>query len=121
MLTKVDLAKHFMSWEGFPYISSKGEKKPLRSLWNQNRKYWKHERNEDDDLQLLIDVTEEVYRELLARSIINKHISVIIDQMKLKGYRANVIYYTTAMLREIYGKEIDLQEVWQQQGLSKMG
>ena len=39
--------------------------------------------------------------------------------MKLKGYRANVIYYTTAMLREIYGKEIDLQEVWQQQGLSK--
>ena len=35
VLTKVDLAKHFMSWEGFPYISSKGEKKPLRSLWTK--------------------------------------------------------------------------------------
>ncbi|KMP39004.1 AIPR protein [Bacillus cereus] len=119
VLTKVDLAKHFMSWEGFPYISSKGGEEAFKKFMDQNRKYWKHERNEDDDLQLLIDVTEEVYRELLARSIINKHISVIIDQMKLKGYRANVIYYTTAMLREIYGKEIDLQEVWQQQGLSK--
>ncbi|MBG9721509.1 AIPR family protein [Bacillus mycoides] len=119
VLTKVDLAKHFMSWEGFPYISSKGGEEAFKRFMDQNRKYWKHERNEDDDLQPLIDVTEEVYRELLARSIINKHISVIIDQMKLKGYRANVIYYTTAMLREIYGKEIDLQEVWQQQGLSK--
>ena len=107
-----------MSWEGFLISQVKGEE--AFKKFNQNRKYWKHERNEDDDLQLLIDVTEEVYRELL-RSIINKHISVIIDQMKLKGYRANVIYYTTAMLREIYGKEIDLQEVWQQQGLSKMG
>lgn len=119
VLTKVDLAKHFMSWEGFPYISSKGGEEAFKRFMDQNRKYWKHERNEDDDLQPLIDVTEGVYRELLARSIINKHISVIIDQMKLKGYRANVIYYTTAMLREIYGKEIDLQEVWQQQALSK--
>ncbi|MEJ9114873.1 AIPR family protein [Bacillus paramobilis] len=119
VLTKVDLAKCFMSWEGFPHISSKGGEEAFKKFMDQNRKYWKHERSQDDKHQQLIDVTVEIYQELIAKSIINKHISKVIDQIKLKGYRANVIYYTTAMLQHIYGEEIDLQEVWKKQKLSQ--
>ncbi|WP_020063118.1 AIPR family protein [Bacillus sp. 123MFChir2] len=118
VLTKVDLAKHFMSWEGFPHISSKGGEEAFKRFMEQNREYWKHERNQEDEIQPLLDVTVETYQQLIARSIINKHVSTIVDQMKLKGYRANVIYYTTAIFQYIYGKEIDLQKVWQKQALS---
>ncbi|WP_214834785.1 AIPR family protein [Exiguobacterium sp. E4787] len=36
----------------------------------------------------------------------------------LKGYKANVIYYTTAMLNVLHGKSISLHEIWESQSLS---
>ncbi|RAP19001.1 hypothetical protein C2W64_04322 [Brevibacillus laterosporus] len=118
VLTKVDLAKYFMSWQGFPHISSKGGEEAFKKFMEHNRKHWKFERDQNDEMLPLVEVTEEIYQSLIARSIINQHVSFIVDQMKLKGYRANVIYYTTSMFSYIYGKEIDLQQVWLKQGLT---
>ncbi|WP_338704904.1 AIPR family protein [Priestia aryabhattai] len=115
VLTKVELAKYFMSWEGYPHISSKGGEEAFKKFMNYNSQYWKHEK---DQLTSIQEMDNDFYKTLIARSIINHHITNIVEQMKLKGYKANVIYYTTAMFSHIYGENIDLIDVWKKQSVS---
>lgn len=118
VITKVDLAKHYMSCEGFPHISSKGGEEAFKRFMEQNKQYWKYDKDENDELIPLSEVTIEVYQKLIARTIINFHVTDIVESMRLQGYRANVIYYTVAMLHHIYGKRIELLDVWNRQTLS---
>lgn len=117
-ITKVDLAKHFMSCEGFPHVSSKGGEEAFKRFMEQNKQYWKYDKDENDEFISLSEVTHEVYQKLIARTIINLHVTNIVESMRLQGYRANVIYYTVAMLHHIYGKRIVLIDVWNRQALS---
>jgi hypothetical protein len=118
MFTKVDLAKHFMSCEGFPHISSKGGEEAFKRFMEQNKQYWKYDKDENGELIPLSIVNLQIYQRLLARTIINLHVTNIVESMQLQGYRANVIYYTVAMLHHIYGKRIELLDVWNRQTLS---
>jgi hypothetical protein len=111
VLTKVDIAKHFVSWEGFPHISSKGGEEAFKKFMDLNKGFWKSEKDQTK-------MTLSVYQKLIARSIINKRVQEIVEEMKLRGYKANVIYYTTSMLNHLYGEKIDLVEVWEKQSLS---
>ncbi|WP_225049929.1 AIPR family protein [Priestia megaterium] len=114
VLTKVELAKYFMSWEGYPHISSKGGEEAFKKFMNHNSQYWKHEKDQPTSIQ---EMDNDFYKALIARSIINHHITNIVEQMKLKGYKANVIYYTTAMFSHIYGENINLIDVWKKQSV----
>jgi hypothetical protein len=111
VLTKVDIAKHFVSWEGFPHVSSKGGEEAFKKFMDLNKNFWKSDKDQ-------AKMTLSVYQKLIARSIINKRIKEIVDEMKLRGYKANVIYYTVAMLNYLYRDRIDLVEVWEKQSLS---
>ncbi|TDL67434.1 AIPR protein [Rhodococcus qingshengii] len=111
VLTKVDIAKHFVSWEGFPHISSKGGEEAFKKFMELNKSFWKSEKDQTK-------MTLSVYQKLIGRSIINKRVQEIVEEMKLRGYKANVIYYTTSMLNHLYGEKIDLVEVWEKQSLS---
>lgn len=117
-LTKVDLAKHYMSCEGFPHISSKGGEEAFKRFMEQNKQFWKYDKDDNDEIIPLNEVTLEVYQKLIARTIINRHVTNIVESMRLQGYRANVIYYTVSMLLHIYGTKIDLVDVWNRQTLS---
>ncbi|MHC8661423.1 AIPR family protein [Bacillus sp. Bwzl_19] len=114
VLSKVDLAKYFMSWEGFPHISSKGGEAAFKEFMEHNSLYWKTEKNEDGRKSLSLDD----YKKLIARVIINMRVHEIVSEQKLKGYRANVVYYSVAILKEIYGDQISLIKVWENQKLS---
>ncbi|MCM3671074.1 AIPR family protein [Mesobacillus maritimus] len=118
VITKVDLAKHFMSWEGHPHVSSKGGEAAFTKFMELNKKYWKHEKDKLDNVISLEQMSSDIYKMMIARSIINRHVTNIVGKMNLKGYRANVIYYTVAMLNYIYGDNINLIEVWDKQSLS---
>lgn len=118
VLTKVDLAKMYMSWEGYPHISSKGGEAAFKQFMDLNKQYWKYEQDKDNNTIKLEEFTAPMYQELIARVIINKRVREIIEAQQLKGYKANVVYYTTAMLRKLYGERIILQEVWKKQNLS---
>jgi hypothetical protein len=111
VLTKVDIAKYFVSWEGYPHISSKGGEEAFKKFMDLNKDFWKSDKDQSK-------MTLSVYQKLIARSIINKRVQEIVDEMKLRGYKANVIYYTTSMLNHLYGEKIDLVEVWEKQSLS---
>ncbi|WML57759.1 AIPR family protein [Neobacillus sp. PS2-9] len=112
VLAKIDIAKHFMSWEGYPHVSSKGGEEAFNKFMDLNKSFWKTEGNSQEKLTL------SVYQKLIARSIINKRVKELVDEMKLKGYKANVNYYTVAMLNHLYGNKIDLVGIWEAQALS---
>lgn len=112
VLTKVDIAKYFMSWEGNPHTSSKGGEEAFNKFMDLNKSFWKTEGSSQSKMTL------SVYQKLIARAIINKRVLEIVDEMKLRGYKANVIYYTVAMLNYLYGDKINLIEVWEAQSLS---
>jgi hypothetical protein len=118
VISKVDLAKNYMSWEGYPHISSKGGEEAFSKFMDLNKEYWKHERDEQNDMVPLKLVTEQVYQQLVARNIINIHVTNIVESLKLRGYRANVIYYTASMFHYAYGDKIDLVEIWNKQAVS---
>ncbi|WEG11146.1 AIPR family protein [Pullulanibacillus sp. KACC 23026] len=117
-LDKVDLAKNFMSWEGYPHISSKGGEEAFKKFMELNKKYWKYEARGDDKIDELVELTPLIYKELIAKVIINRRVQEMVNSLGLKGYKANVVYYTTAMLNLIYGDSISLEEVWGKQVLS---
>jgi hypothetical protein len=112
VLTKVDIAKHFITWEGYPHISSKGGEEAFKKFMDLNKSFWKSEGDNQSKMTL------SVYQKLISRSIINKRVQEIVDEMLLRGYKANVIYYTVAMLNHLYGDMIDLVRVWEEQTIS---
>jgi len=118
LLNKVDLAKNFMSWDGFPHVSSKGGEEAFKKFMDENKMFWKYEKGDDNQLEELQEMTASVYKGLIARVIINRKVQSVVEMMGLKGYKANVIYYSTAMLNRLYGEEINLQDVWEKQTLS---
>lgn len=118
VITKVELAKYFMSWEGYPHVSSKGGEEAFKQFMNMNSQYWKRLEDEEGNLINIKNIDNEFYKLLISRKIINTYVTELVNQMGLKGYRANVIYYTMSMLSHLYGKEIDLMDVWNNQALS---
>ncbi|MCA1054318.1 AIPR family protein [Rossellomorea aquimaris] len=118
LLNKVDLAKNFMSWEGFPHVSSKGGEEAFKKFMEQNKSYWKYEKNSENQLKELEDFTSIMFKRLIARVIINRKVQDVVNTLGLKGYKANVVYYSTAMLNKLYGDSINLEEVWNNQSLS---
>ncbi|CUB32536.1 MULTISPECIES: AIPR family protein [Bacillus] len=117
VITKVDLAKFFMSWEGFPHISSKGGEEAFKQFMNVNSRFWKSNTNEKGESTSLDEIDSDFYKQLISRKIINSYVTDIVNEMNLKGYRANVIYYTVAMLGHIYGRQINLMEIWESQSV----
>ncbi|KAB2332231.1 AIPR family protein [Cytobacillus depressus] len=122
VITKVEMAKYFMSWEGFPHVSSKGGEEAFKRFMDLNSQYWKQSSVTNDEGEVtksILNIDSDYYKKLIARRIINAFITRIVESMNLKGYRANVIYYTVAMLSHLYYEEINLMEIWQQQALSE--
>ncbi|WP_305960677.1 AIPR family protein [Bacillus safensis] len=122
VITKVELAKYFMSWEGYPHVSSKGGEEAFKKFMDLNSQYWKQSLNTNDNGEVtkpIQDISNNFYKELIARRLINAYVAKIVDGMKLKGYRANVIYYTVAMLGHLYRDSIMLIDVWNKQELSE--
>lgn len=111
VLTKVDLAKYFMSWEGYPHVSSKGGEEAFKKFMDLNKTFWSGSTQDK--------ITLSVYQKLIARALINQRVQEVVDEMKLRGYKANVIYYTAAMLNHLYSGQIDLVGVWEEQALSE--
>ncbi|MFE3976502.1 MULTISPECIES: AIPR family protein [unclassified Peribacillus] len=121
VITKVEMAKYFMSWEGYPHVSSKGGEEAFKRFMDLNSQYWKQSSVTNDEGEVtksILSIDSDYYKQLIAGRIINAFVTSIVERMNLKGYRANVIYYTVAMLNYLYGKEINLMEIWQQQALS---
>ncbi|WP_214834898.1 AIPR family protein [Exiguobacterium sp. E4787] len=90
LLNKVDLAKNFMSWEGFPHISSKGGEEAFKKFMDYNKLYWKYNAEVSNQNEELEEITSSLYKELIARVIINRKIEDIVNTLGLCQQRFKI-------------------------------
>lgn len=103
---KTDLAKYEMSWMQRPYDVSKGGEKIFKSF---------NDIMKNNPMQ----VDEVSYRHVIARAILFKEIDKYVNTKKLGGYKANMVTYMIALLSYKTKKKLDLDKIWEKQGLSE--
>lgn len=116
VITKINLAKYFMSWNGFPHVSSKGGEEAFKKFMAINSEYWK--KTDETVLQQIKQIDEQFYKKIISTCIINDYVKQIVESMNIKGYKANVIYYTVSMFNHLYKEKIDLDSIWDTQKIA---
>jgi len=118
MLAKTDVAKLENTWRGLPHKVSLGAQKNFTLFAEWIAKRWK-----DDEKQF----HEEYFKELIALAILFKHAETLVSEQPWYqgGYRANVVTYSLAKLRETIvsdhlGKQLDLRSIWDRQAVSNV-
>ena len=107
--TKEDLAKFENAWRGEPHWVSKGAQKNFVHFMER--------------IGRLPDGWEpavEEYRRYVAKGILFREVQKIVRNLEsITAYRINVSAYTAALLTEKTARRIDLDRIWNQQGISK--
>ena len=62
---------------------------------------------------------ELYYKRIIAKAILFRRTEKIVSQQQFGGYRANIVTYTLAFLSYKTAQRIDLDKIWQEQGLSE--
>lgn len=92
-----------MSWHQQPHIVSLGSEKNFSRFM--------------DTLASGSLPGEEYYKELVAKAILFREIDARVRQAALGSHKANVVTYTVAWLSYLAGDRINLNEVWERQGV----
>ena len=61
---------------------------------------------------------EKFYCNLIAQVILFQQCDRIVDAQNFGGYKAQINYYTIALLSEYYSDKVDLGYIWQHQNIS---
>lgn len=104
--TKTDLAKFEYTWDQLPHIVSLGAQKNFSKFTISLNE--KGRPNPD----------ETYFTHLIAKAILFKNTEKIVQAEKFGGYRANIVTYTLAYLSYRNQKNINLDMIWKQQGIS---
>lgn len=106
--TKTDLAKYANAWDQKPHVVSFGAQKNfnhfMQNLRNGRSPDW------------LPD--EHYYRNHIARAILLRATQKTVRKEKFPAHQANIIAYTVAYLSWRTGGNLDLEGIWQAQGIS---
>lgn len=115
VIKKVDLAKYINTYEGYPYIVSRGAQTNIKEFAKRIEKQW----NSSDSF-----FNEYYYKKTIALAIIFKETEKIVSQQEwykqIKSYRANIVTYTLAILFDYINKEFkeytfDFKKIWNEQ------
>lgn len=116
VLAKTDIAKLENTWRGMPHKVSLGAQKNFLVFAEWIAKRWK----EDEE-----QFHEEYFKELVALAILFKHTENLVSEQPWYqgGYRANVVTYALAKLRDLIvnqalGQRLDLRAIWDKQTVS---
>jgi hypothetical protein len=118
LLVKTDLAKILHSWEKLPQAVSHGAQKNFVWFIEGNKKY------QLEGIQKEWDKNEKRFHEDYFKNIVVMAIlfrgldKLIMKQSWYDGYKANIVTYSIAKLRDIIdstGKELDFEAIWKLQ------
>lgn len=104
---KTSLAKYINAWDQLPHIVSLGNQKNFvrfMGLLKNRGVEWRPD--------------EHYYRELIAKAMIFKRSEKIARQHKFPSYRAQTVAYTVSLLSYRTIGRVDLNSIWQNQGVS---
>lgn len=107
-ITKTDLAKFLNAWDRKPHLVSFGAQKNFE-------RFMEGFADGEDREMPLPDVP--AYKQMIAKAIIFKTVHKLVRPM-FPAFQANVAAYTVSVLSERTGERLDLDRIWQQQGLS---
>ena len=109
-LTKTDLAKVLLAWDGSPDVASLGGQKGFGKFMDDV-----HEREEAGE-SMIPDVAG--YKRMIAKVIAFKHVQTVMRQI-LPAYQGNVALYLIALVAKAHGNSFDLMKVWDSQQVSQ--
>ncbi len=107
LITKTDLAKILYSWDCKPTTVSKGSQKCFQEFMKEM------------ESKERINPTNQYFEHCVAKTILFRSMEKIVMQHKFGGYKANIVAYTYYKLMLITRKRIDLDAIWENQGISK--
>ena len=109
-ITKTDLAKYLLAWDGQPDVVSLGSQKCF------------------DRFMSALTVAEEglpppspdvaEYKTMVAKGLVFKAVQKLVRPM-FQAFQANVAAYTVSALATKFGDRFDLGRVWERQGVSQ--
>lgn len=115
LITKTDLAKYHNSWFGLPHKVSMGAQKNFLAFAERITEAW--EKND-------IDFNDVYFQESVALAILFHQTEklVSIQSWYEKGYRANIVTYSIALLaylikNEFPNRSFDFQSIWKKQSM----
>ncbi|MBE6086501.1 MAG: hypothetical protein E7206_00325 [Clostridium beijerinckii] len=105
-ISKTVAAKCIMAWMKYPDIVSKG-------LETNFIKFSEMVKNKE-----IKEPNEESYISMISKVILFQECDRIVTNQKFGGYKAQVNYYTIALISEFYANQIDDEEIWRKQTIS---
>jgi hypothetical protein len=106
---KTDLAKFENAWAKRPWEVSLGAQKNFTAFMVAQQ-----EREGDG-----VSGDVEYFHRLVAKAILWRRAEKIVSAQNFGGYRANIVAYSIAMLAHAAEQRLDLERIWQQQGLDE--
>lgn len=117
VIRKVDLAKYISTYEGYPYVVSKGAQTSMRDFAVRIDKQW----SSSDSF-----FNEYYYKKTISLVILFRETEKIISNQnwykEIKSYRANIVTYTLAIIfnylkREFKDYNLDFKKIWNEQDI----
>ncbi|MBR7007516.1 MAG: AIPR family protein [Ruminococcus sp.] len=113
VVSKTDLAKVLNSWAGYPHLVSKGAESNFSEFAKRTEAQWETHKD---------DFNETYFQNAIALVILYRSLDKQIPKQSWYGggYKANIVAYTTALLRQLIEswythQSINLQKIWQKQ------
>lgn len=108
-LTKTDLAKYVLAWDGRPDVVSLGAQKCFDRFMGSMPS------QEEGGVAPVLDST--AYKAMVAKAILYKAVQKLVRPM-FQAFQGNVASYTVALVSKLVGEQFKLERVWIRQGLS---
>lgn len=106
MFDKTDLAKFINAWDGLPHMVCRGGEKNFQEF----------ARRIAEEAEPIVDLT--YFHRLAAKAIIWNTAVKLFKNLGVKHYGSNSVAYTVAWLAYKSDHRIDLDRIWEQQGVS---
>lgn len=108
-LTKTDLAKYVVAWEGKPDVVSLGAQKCFDRFMAATPSA--------DEGGAATALDSPAYKAMVAKAIIYKSVQKLVRPM-FQAFQGNVVSYTVALVSRLTGDQFKLDRIWMRQGLS---
>lgn len=109
-LSKTDLSKVLLAWDGRPDVASLGGQKGFAKFMDEVQA------REEDGESMIPDLAG--YKQMIARVIVFKQVQTLMRQM-LAAYQGNVALYLIALVAKAHGNRFDFMRVWDSQLVSQ--
>ena len=118
-ITKTDLAKFRYSWEGKPYLVSKGAQSNFQVFNQEVDALWKKSEAEQAKLN-----NPQYFKDTVALAIMYNQVGEIVSEQPwyTGSFRANIVTYSIAMLKELLATQypeysLNFDIIWRNQDL----